>query len=614
LVGLAVATPALADEPPGEVYTTGWNHRGQLGNGTNIDETESVQVLGLDGGGVVDLAGGRWHSIALADDGTVYTWGRNEFGQLGIGSTGGQRTTAVEVAALDNVTVVDVAAGHYHSLALTDDGDLYIWGRNDTGQLGLGDLSPRGTPTVVSALSNVAVISGGRNHSAVALDDGSVWTFGDNTQLQLADGSSVNMATTPVEVSDSTGIEPIVALKAGRDHTLAVSDDGSLWIWGGNIGGQIGNGTDVSQGVPQERVLGGPVIDAAGGAFHTIVAMADGTVQTWGRNAFGQLGIGTTVFGAPTPQTVPAVSTATSVGSGRDHSLITLADGTALAFGRNDKGQLGDGTTANRNSPVVILGIGDATVVEGGRGHTRILSTIGGGAPDTTAPTGEWLSPINNQSVGLPVTLTGSAEDNIGVDHVEMIIRDLSTGNFWNPSSGTWGGYNRFSVPVDFPGSATTEFSFVFDPPPPSGLTNYRARLWVEDAAGNENTDTLNRNFSVSTSSDTTPPTAAWTSPANGASGPAPILLEGIAEDNVAVDHVELVIRDLNTQLYWDGAAWGTFTRFEVPVADPGSQATTFSYSFDPPTGSGTFRVRVWAVDEAGNDTATTVNRKFSIN
>jgi len=254
--------------------------------------------------------------------------------------------------------------------------------------------------------------------------------------------SAVGMETSPIQVSGATGIEPIVELRAGRDHTLAIGDDGSLWLWGGNDGGQIGNNTKTDQGTPIELALGGAVTDAAGGAFHSIASMADGTVRTWGRNAFGQLGISSNVFNVLTPQTISSISTATSIGSGRDHSLVTLADGSALAFGRNDKGQLGDGTLVDRNSPVAMLGIGNAPVVEGGRAHSRVLTTMGGNSSDTTPPTGAWVSPSTNQAVSLPVTLQGSAADNVGVDHVEMIIRDLSTGSFWNPTDGTWGGFD----------------------------------------------------------------------------------------------------------------------------------------------------------------------------
>lgn len=611
--GLMVATPASANQSPGDVFTTGWNHQGQLGDGTTIDRDEIVQVTGLGNSGVVDLAGGRWHSVALAADGTVYSWGRNEFGQLGDGTIGGRRTVATAVTALSNVNVVNVSAGHYHSLALTDTGDLYIWGRNDTGQLAQGDLTDRGTPTLVSSLSGVAAISGGRNHSAVALADGTVWTWGDNSERQLGDGSSVGMRTSPVQVSSASGIEPIVELRAGRDHTLAVSDDGSLWLWGGNDGGQIGNGTKVDQGTPEERVLNGAVSDAAGGAFHTVVSMADGTVQSWGRNAFGQLGISSTAREAITPQTVSSISTATSVGSGRDHSLVTLSDGSALAFGRNDKGQLGDGSTTDRNAPVAMLGVADATVAEGGRAHSRVLTTISSGMPDTTPPTGSWVTPSDNESVSLPVTLQGVAEDDVGVERVEMIVRDLSTGDYWDPETEIWGGFKRFEVPVDSPLAAVTDFSFVLNAPPPSTLTNYRARFWVFDIAGNETTDTLNRNFNTSTSGDSVTPTAAWSSPNSGSTSPAPALLAGEAQDNVAVDHVELVIRDLGTKQYWDGSAWGGFTRFAVPVDSPGAPTTAFSYSFEPTGGSGTYRARVWAIDSSGNETDATVNLRFSV-
>lgn len=615
LTALLSASPASAAEEPGDVFTTGGNYAGALGHGNFYASVRTPVRVGGMPEGVVDLATGWSHSLALAADGTVYAWGSDRYGQLGTGEVGGPTAASavpVVVSGLDDVNIVDVEAGYYHSLALTDTGDVYAWGRNQAAQLARADLQSRGVPTLISALANVVSISGGLSHSVAALDDGTVWAWGDNSQRQIGDDSGAFMRRTPVQVSSASGMAPIETVKAGGEHTLAIGDDGSLWIWGSNTSGQIGNGTKLRQPTPQRRQLDGPVADAAGGANHSVALLADGTVQTWGLNDSGQLGIGSSAYEFTQPQAVASISDAVSVGSGIDHSLVVLSDATVVGFGRNGNGQLGDGTARNRNAPVAMLGVTNISAVAGGRGQSALLRTIGDGVPDITPPAGSWSEPLNGLRYFQPLRLLGNATDDIGVAEVEMVVRDLETNLFWHPETATWGGYNRFSVPVDVPGAVNTDFSFLFAPPLPAVYGSYRARLWVVDLAGNRNTTALVTKFSLF-GEDTSRPFPFWTSPEELSTGPGPILLEGEIQDIGGVDRAEIVIRDRVTRLYWNGTGWGEYTVLIVPVAEQGAGRTTFSYSFDPPDGSGEYRARLWGVDTSENRNFVDVGRRFSI-
>ena len=234
---------------------------------------------------------------------------------------------------------------------------------------------------------------------------------------------------------------------------------------------------------------------------------------------------------------------------------------------------------------------------------------------DNTPPSVSISSPGADATVGLPVTIGGQAMDNVGVDHIEVIIRDLDTGLWWNQASGTWGSFNRFSIAVDTPGAMTTGWDMTFDPPAPGAITRYRVRVWAVDTSDNDTAGTVTRKFSGPASSDSTPPTAAWTSPNQGQSVTAPVNLRGSLADNVAVSGAEITIRDTGTGLWWNSAngTWGSFNRFAVAAANPGSTVTSFNYSFDPATGSGDYRARVWAIDSSANRTANNVSRSFTI-
>jgi alpha-tubulin suppressor-like RCC1 family protein len=280
----------LALKSDGTVWAWGQNVYGQLGDGTTTGRPTPVQVSGLSG--VVAVAGGSYFSYALKPDGTVWAWGLNSSGVNGALGDGTytDRSTPVQNLATD---VVSIAAGGSHGLAVQSNGTVLAWGRGYTGQLGDGtytDSQP--APVKVSGLTNAIAVAGGRLHSLALKNDGTVWAWGDNSLDELGDGTTTGH-NTPVQVKGPGGagnLTQIVAIAAGDYHNLAVKSDGTVWAWGYNGSGQLGDGTTSSRSAPVQVSGLTNVIAVAGGSAHSLALKNDGTVWAWGYNANWQLG------------------------------------------------------------------------------------------------------------------------------------------------------------------------------------------------------------------------------------------------------------------------------------------------------------------------------------
>jgi alpha-tubulin suppressor-like RCC1 family protein len=395
--GLLPGVAAAANQP-GELRAWGLNIYGQLGDGTTTAHGPGP-VSGVTD--ATDLHGGRGHVVALRSTGTVLAWGQNNYGQVGDGTIT-SRSLPTSVSGLTGV--LEVATGHYHSMALLADGTVRTWGYNASGQLGDGSTTNRRTPVPVSGLTSVVHIAGGRDMSYAVRSDGTVWAWGLNSDGELGDGTRTNR-TTPVRVGSLTGV---TAIAGGRDHGLAVLSDGTVWAWGDNAYGQIGDNSLTDRLVPVQ-VSGLTNITLVGaGAHHSYALRAEGAVFSWGRNNLGQLGDGS-LTGRRTPVPVNGLgSSVTFVGSGRDHGLAVMADGTVRAWGRNDFRQLADGTTTNRTSPIVVPGVSGAQEVHGGQDYS--IASVVTGPPDTTPPT-QPGTPTGVSNSPSTISLTWAASD-----------------------------------------------------------------------------------------------------------------------------------------------------------------------------------------------------------
>ena len=352
----------------GTVGAVGYNIHGQLGDGTTMQRTNPVQVTNADGtelSGVVGISVGSYHSVFLKSDGTVWATGKNEYGQLGDGTTT-QRTNPVQVTNADGTElsgVVGISAGSNHTvylkaMARCGDGTELFW-QVETVHPPKNQSFP-GNEWGWNGLNGVVGISARRNHTVYLKSDGTVWAAGYNYNGQLGDGTTTQR-NNPVQVTngDGTGLNGVVGISAGSSHTVYLKSDGTVWAAGSNTSGRLGDGTTTQRTNPVQVTnvdgsgLNGVVGISAGGN-HTVYLKSDGTVWAVGSNSYGQLG-----YGSTTQRTNPVqvtngdgsgLSGVVGISAGGSHTVYLKGDGTVWAAGYNGFGQLGDGTITQRNN------------------------------------------------------------------------------------------------------------------------------------------------------------------------------------------------------------------------------------------------------------------------
>jgi alpha-tubulin suppressor-like RCC1 family protein len=368
-----VATLVAAIVPSARAATTvrtwGVDITAELGFGATSNSLTPVQVSGMGpGSNVIAIAAGGLYALALKSDGSLWAWGHGGDGELGYGIFAGA-TTPVQVSGMGPGSgVVAIAAGTSHSLALKGDGSLWAWGYNSDGQLGdgtLGAQADKSTPVQVSGMgpgSRVVAIAAGPFHTLALKSDGSIWAWGRNIEGELGDGKYAGQVT-PVQVSGMGPGSGVIAIAAGTYHSLALKKDGSVWGWGGNYRGQLGSGGTSVERTPVQVSGMGPgsgVVAIAAGTAHSLALKSDGSLWAWGYNSDGQLGDGTQ--GAQADKSTPVQVSGMGPGSGlvsivaSDASSLALrSDGSVWAWGNNSQGELGDGTTTPRPRPVQAM-------------------------------------------------------------------------------------------------------------------------------------------------------------------------------------------------------------------------------------------------------------------
>lgn len=337
---------------------------------------------------VANYHGGTGNDLVLQwADGKTYAWGSNADGQLGIGTT----TAALVPSALPTTgvfagkTVLSFAAGRAHSLAVFSNGTVAAWGLNSSGQIGDNTLTNRPLPVAVTttgALSGktVVAVAAGSSHSLALCSDGTVRAWGSNLYGQLGNNSLTD-SRVPIAVSSGAlAGKTVVAIAAGYEHSLALCSDGTLAAWGRNSSGQLGNGTTADSRVPVAVNISGipagkTITTIAAGLYHNLLLCSDGYLAAWGSNSSGQLGDGgITSAVVPVPVTTSGIlsnKTVVSVAAGYLHSLARCSDGTLAAWGSNSTGQLGNGTTASSSVPTAVR---TATGILAGRKPAAITS------------------------------------------------------------------------------------------------------------------------------------------------------------------------------------------------------------------------------------------------
>lgn len=365
ILSLGLATPAGAffdmgkagirnTVSAGYLYTAAINRSGNLlmnkGGWSDINFLKKI----------VSISIGQTQGAIISDDNSLWMWGENNYGQLGNGTDLYVENDPVKV--LDNVAAV--SCGGYHTAAIKTDGTLWMWGANYLGQLGIGTLTNSNVP--VEVMDNVLAVSCGGDHTAVIKTDGTLWMFGCNNTCQLGDGwgmdttgkSGFQCRTSPVKVLDD-----VVAVSCGWKNTAAIKSDGSLWIWGTNGDGQLGNG-----GVGNDKYNGYIIqttptkimenVDSVSiGWNHAAAIKTDGSLWTWGENRSGQLGNGGTgneLDGTPANnpvetwfnQTTPVkiMDDVAAVNCAYTHTVAVKTDGSVWAWGETIYDQQGNKT------------------------------------------------------------------------------------------------------------------------------------------------------------------------------------------------------------------------------------------------------------------------------
>jgi len=364
----------------GTLLSTGYNAFGQLGNGT----TDSRNAPGtLSGGNLfTGFATGGNHSVAFTADGEVFSWGNNAYGQLGTGATA---NSSVPVKTLDVSDVKAVAAGAFHTLGLGGDGSVWAWGWNNYGQLGYTpDPGYSANPAKVvfsNGSTNVRAVAA-NGYNSMALANGTVWTWGLNGTGQLGrDPLDLPSSPTPVAVP---GLAGITAIASGSAFSYALASDTTVWAWGNNSNGQLGDGTvldapesgtDVPSGcvavsadnsykpVQVKKAANSEltnIVQVAAGYHHGLARLADDTVWAWGANVLGQLGNqtygGNNCFAVQVRYEDGAYLLAKDIRAFGSSSMALTADGAWYAWGNNIYGQLGIGSNETALYPVKMSG------------------------------------------------------------------------------------------------------------------------------------------------------------------------------------------------------------------------------------------------------------------
>jgi len=411
-----------------------WGY-GELGNGVDgltVDRNVPVQVTGL--GGVATVAGGVYHSLALKKDGTVWAWGENAYGELGNG-TYTNSSVPVQVAGLAGVTAI--AGGEFHSVALKSDGTVWNWGNNLFGKLGGGTDANSSTPVQVNGLKNVVAVAAGFDYNLALKNDETVWAWEWNLYDQLGSGLNVSFSDTPVHV---TGLTGVVAIAAGQYQSLALKSDGTVWGWGDNQQGQLGNGFRGYDFSPVSIFGLTGVIDIAAGDQYSMALKSDGTVWAWGEATFASSN--PSMFYVPVQ--VGGLTSATAIAAGSYHTVALKNDGTVWAVGNNAIGQLGNGTFVSNNTAGQVSGLSGVLSIAARANHALAVKsdgTVWAWGDNGTGELGNGASlvsdePVPVSNIGSVVAIAASVSDSLAL---------RSDGAVW-----TWGGgVSNVPVPVN---------------------------------------------------------------------------------------------------------------------------------------------------------------------
>ncbi|CAI5480586.1 unnamed protein product [Closterium sp. Yama58-4] len=397
--GASHTVALLSDD---RVCAWGRGEDGQLGLGSAEEQLEPTEVAALAGKRVSALACGADHTTAYSEDSqTLWSWGWGDFGRLGHGHSSDVFLPHA-VASLCGRPIKHIACGDCHCIAVDANGTAFSWGRNQNGQLGLGTLDDALLPTHITALAGVPLrmVAAGAEHTAAAAEDGRLygWGWGRYGNLGLGDRLDRKL---PEQVT-AIESERIAQVACGWRHTIAVNEEGRLFTYGWSKYGQLGHGDfqDHLTPSPVPAMQDKRIVQVSGGWRHSVALDADGVVYAWGWNRFGQVGVGNSEDQC-SPQRIESISErVVAVACGWRHTVVLSEGGNVYSWGRATSGQLGHGDTTDRNLPKRVEAIsadGDrCRHISGPGGRKDAAAAAHAEVPDAAAT---WVSPAERYAV-----------------------------------------------------------------------------------------------------------------------------------------------------------------------------------------------------------------------
>ena len=336
----------------GKIWAWGGNSIGFLGDNTTTDKSSPIIVAN----GFTDwcqLSVGDNHNLGIRTNGTAWAWGGGACGRLGDNTVVNKSSPVSVVGGFTDWC--QVSAGLCHSLGVRQNGTAWGWGLNASGQLGDNTVITRSSPvSVVGGFTDWCQASAHDRQSVAVRTNGTVWTWGVNFYGRLGDNTTTSKSSPVSVVGD---FMDWCQVSTGLGFMLAVRQNGTAWAWGGNASGQLGDNTTVSKSSPVS-VVGGFTdwCQVSAGTNHGLAVRQDGTAWSWGLNVCGQLGIDATTNRSSPVSVAGGFTDWCQVSAGHSHSLAIRQNGTAWAWGLNTEGQLGNNSTTTISSPVSVIG------------------------------------------------------------------------------------------------------------------------------------------------------------------------------------------------------------------------------------------------------------------
>lgn len=430
VAAVTLVFPSAAAASTTELWAWGRNGSSQLGDETTTDRASPTSIAG---GALQSVAAGDSHTCGLNAAGEAFCWGDNSYGQLGDGTTT-NRTARTRV--LGGLSFTEIAAGNGFTCAVASAGEAYCWGGGDYGRLGNGDTNPRTTPTRVSGDLIFSSVGVGLNSACGLTTAGAAYCWGQNNESQLGDGTTTNRST-PVAVG---GGNTFTQLSVGGAFSCGLTSAGAAYCWGQNNEAQLGDGTRTNRSTPVAVGGGLTFASITTGGAHACGLTAAGAGYCWGSNGSGRLGIGSGDAYRTAPVAISGSLPLASISAGADHACGVTTSGAGYCWGLNNSGQLGDGTTTNRNTPTAVSGgITFAALITGPRANSTFglppfaAAATGDPRQIPTASMQQFVRPVKGDCSAAPAEFT----DFPGLSD----LRDAGWGQSWAqwPNGGAGG-------------------------------------------------------------------------------------------------------------------------------------------------------------------------------